>query len=112
MHWVVKHRAKQAYAREVYALQMAGKLPLTPFPSWERVSLRATLVVGNAMDHDNAVSRCKWPIDLLVQLGYLADDRRKNVVWAAFPEQVVSRKLPPSLTLVLGPVESPSGAGS
>jgi hypothetical protein len=55
------------------------------------------------MDHDNAVARCKWPLDLLVQLGYLADDRRKNVQWAGFPDQIVSRKQEPSLTLIITP---------
>lgn len=105
MHWTVKHRAKTEYARHVYALQMAGKLPLTPFQPWNKALVTATLVVGNAMDDDNAVARCKWPLDLLVQLGYLADDRRKVLQWAAFPEQVVSRKQEPSLTLILSPVD-------
>lgn len=106
MHWTVKHRAKQEYARQVYARQLAGQMPLTPFVPWEKALVYATLVVGNAMDDDNAVARCKWPLDLLVQLGYLADDRRKVLRWAAFPEQIVSRKQEPSLTLVLAPVAS------
>lgn len=105
MHWVVKHRAKQEYARAVYALQMAGQLPLIPFQPLTLASVRATLVVGNMMDHDNAVARCKWPLDLLVQLGYLQDDRPKVLKWEAFPEQVVSRKEEPSLTLVITPRE-------
>jgi hypothetical protein len=103
MHWTVKHREKQRYAAAVYALQMAGKLPTIPFPPYKRVTVSATLVVGNEMDHDNAVARCKWPLDLLVQLGYLADDRRKNVQWAGFPDQIVSRKQEPSLTLIITP---------
>lgn len=84
---------------------MAGKLPLIPFEPIARATIRARLVLGNAMDDDNAVARCKWPLDLLVELGWLKDDRRKVLKWEAFPEQVVSRKEPPSLTLVVTPVE-------
>lgn len=103
MHWRVKHKERTAYAGLVYALQMAGRLPPIPFPPIPRARVSATLVLHNPMDEDNAVARCKWPLDLLVQLGYLSDDRRKVLRWVAFPEQVVDRKAVPSLTLVLTP---------
>jgi hypothetical protein len=104
MHWRVKHRARQQYAAAIYALQMAGQLPKIPWPAYPKATVRASLVLGAAMDDDNAVARCKWPLDILVELGYLADDRRKCLRWESFPEQTVSRKLEPSLTLVLTPV--------
>lgn len=103
MHWVVKHKARAAYYQQIAALLLTGKLPPIPLPAIQKATVRATLVLGAAMDDDNAVARCKWALDALVKLCYLADDRRKVLRWEAFPEQVVSRKEPPSLTLVITP---------
>ena len=104
MHWTAKYREKRRYAAAVYALQLSGKMPPIPFPPIARATIRAALVLGAAQDDDNAVARCKWAVDLLVQLGYLQDDRRKVLRWEGFPEQTVSRKIPHSLTLVVTPV--------
>jgi hypothetical protein len=63
--------------------------------------MTATLTLYNAMDHDGAVSRCKWALDWLVTRGYLVDDGPAILTWTGMPQQVVDRKLPARLTVVL-----------
>ena len=88
MHWRVKQNAKNAYAAQVHVLLATRQLPPVPDAPIARAAVTATLTLGAWMDDDNAVARCKWPIDLLVRLGYLADDRRTCLRWGAFPEQI------------------------
>lgn len=101
MHWRTRQRERRAYEGWLDALLLTRQLPPVPRIPWARATVRVAMVVGAAMDEDNAVARCKWPLDWIVKAGYLADDRSSNLTWAAFPEQVVSRKLPRTLTITL-----------
>jgi len=106
MHWRTKHGQRQAYERFLTGLLRAQQLPAVPALPLERAVVYAALRLGAHMDDDNAVARCKWPLDWLVKAGYLADDRRKVLQWGAFPSQHVTRKLGPMLTLTLVPAEA------
>lgn len=53
--------------------------------------LSFVLYVGNRMDDDNALARCKWPIDWLVANGYLVDDKPAHCRMT-IPEQIITRK--------------------
>lgn len=101
MHWRTKLKGKNGYYGALDMLLMLHRIPAPPEVPWSKAQVYATLVVGNAMDEDNSVARLKWPLDWLVKRGYVKDDRRSALKWAAFPEQVVSRKRAPALLLVL-----------
>lgn len=77
---------------------------------WPRVEIRSVMTLGTRMDTSNAMNRHKWPEDWLVTRGFLAGDREKNLVWAAFPEQVISRTLPPEIKLTLTPLAGAEAA--
>ncbi len=49
------------------------------------------MYLGGAMDDDNAMARHKPLLDWLKTRGYIADDRKKNIVWEGLPEQIVKR---------------------
>ena len=55
--------------------------------------LASTLFLAKLMDSDNALARLKWPIDLLVKWGYLADDRPSRCKMLV-PAQVIDRARP------------------
>lgn len=113
MHWRVKLNAKHGYMRELEAIATAIRhgarlpagmdyhIPPAPYAPWEKASIEAHMVLGGHMDDDNAMARVKWPLDWLRHRGYIQDDRRKHLRWAGLPEQEVTRKSPPLLTLTL-----------
>lgn len=107
LHWRAKHGQRQAYERLLTGLLYARQLPPVPALPLPRVTVFAELRLGNAMDDDNAVARCKWALDWIVKAGYLEDDRRSVVQWGGFPTQHLTRKMPPQLTLTLIPRETP-----
>jgi len=103
MHWRAKHGQRQAYERFLSGLLYAQQLPAVPALPLPRAVVYAAMRLGHGMDEDNAVARCKWPLDWIVKAGYLEDDRRQVLQWGAFPTQHITRKLPPLLTLTLVP---------
>ena len=56
-----------------------------------QVKLSFILQLGNRMDDDNALARCKWPVDWLVSRGYLVDDKPAHCRMT-IPEQIITRK--------------------
>jgi hypothetical protein len=56
------------------------------------------------MDDGNAMNRHKWIEDWLTTRGYIVDDRKKNLEWEGFPEQIVKRDGNYSITLTLTPI--------
>jgi len=101
MHWRVKHNAKVAYWEALDYLRMAKRIPAPPKKPLGPVRVASAMVLGNSMDHDNAIARHKWCVDWLVSRGYLINDTRKLVIWGGFPDQRISRKEPASITLTL-----------
>lgn len=95
MHWRAKDVARGKYmecCRLAYHAQpslqvMASMLKLYPAAG---ASLKFALHLGRQMDHDNALARCKWPVDFLVAQGLLQDDSPKHCAMS-IPEQVVTR---------------------
>lgn len=91
VHWRVKHKQRQAYFDALDWLAIAKQLPAPPTVPLDSVTLEAVMHLARQMDHDNAVARCKWPIDWLRTRGYIADDSPSHLRWASFPEQRVKR---------------------
>lgn len=106
-HWRGRHARKLAYKRELDERQQAGLLPPPPARPLTHAILASVMVLGAAMDDDNALARHKVVLDWLVSRGYLAGDSRKHVRWAGLPEQRVTRKAAPSITLTLTSIEAP-----
>jgi len=79
-------------------------IPLQPDAPLARVSVRSTMHLGGAMDDDNALARHKPLLDWLKTRGYIVDDRKKNVVWEALPEQIVRRDGNYRIELTLNPI--------
>lgn len=104
-HWRVKQNKKKQYYAALDLLRVAQLLPPVPSVPWGRATVTAAMVLGAAQDDDNAMARCKWALDWIVRAGYIADDRRKVLRWAGFPDQHVTRKLPYTLTLTLAPCD-------
>ncbi len=103
-HWRSAHREKLAYWETLDILVMAKKIPRPPETPSARVTLRSVMYLGGAMDDDNAAARHKWAVDWLRERGYIAGDRRSNLRWEGFPEQVVKRDGHYRLVLTLTPL--------
>jgi hypothetical protein len=76
-------------------------IPGPPRKPLGKARITSRMVLGAAMDQDNAMSRHKWVCDWLSERGYIADDRAKCLTWTGFPEQRVTRKEPASITITL-----------
>lgn len=107
--WRKVHRERAAYLEALYAIQKTGlslqyttrshtvfrrdfEIPDPPAEPHSHVSVTATLYVYNRMDQDNALARLKWPVDWIVEAGYVADDSPEHWSWAGVPEQRIDRK--------------------
>jgi hypothetical protein len=109
MHWRTKHARRTAYVEQAKMWLLLRDFTL---PSWysERLplplaELGATLYLHSLMDDDGALSRLKWPIDVLVRQGYLVDDSRKHCRMT-IPEQVIERdKSRQKVEITLTPIE-------
>lgn len=103
-HWSKRHKAKVALWNRCDLFAAGHILPRPPAEPLARASVRVQMVVGNPMDPDNAITRCKPLIDWLVTRGYLAGDRMKHLRWEGVPEQRVSHKNAPEVRFVLTPL--------
>ena len=103
-HWRVQHREKKAYLARLDVLQATGRLPPPPPAPFARARIRSTMHLGAHMDDDNAMARHKPLLDWLKTRGYVADDRKRNLEWDAFPEQIVRRTGDYRITLTLFPL--------
>jgi hypothetical protein len=100
-HWRAVERAKRRYWAALDERQNCGLIP-PPLPRpLDRASLRSVMYLGAPMDDDNAVARHKWILDWLRTRGYVRDDRRKVLTWAAFPDQIIKRGQEYRIELVL-----------
>jgi hypothetical protein len=107
MHWRTKLEAKRAYFAELDWRQGAT-IPDPPGVPFSRCRIRSRMLLGGAMDDDNAMHRHKWVLDWLKTRGYIVDDRKKCLTWEAFPEQIVKRDGKYRIELTLTPLpESP-----
>lgn len=84
------------------------KIPRPPGQPFECVAVRSLMHLGGAMDDDNALARHKPLLDWLKTRGYLVDDRKKNVVWEALPDQKVRRDNNYRIELTVTPLPSES----
>lgn len=101
MHWAVKNKSRTAYWRHLDLLKHGKILPPPPKVPFEKVVIKSEMVLGSAMDHDNAVARHKYVIDWLKKRKYIVDDGPKRLRWAGFPSQRVSRKNEPEILITL-----------
>lgn len=103
-HWRTVHREKAAYQAALTTRLRARLLPVPPPEPFARVRIHSTMYLGAHMDDDNAMARHKWLVDWLRAAGYVADDRKRNIEWAAFPEQIVKRDGNYRIVLTLSPL--------
>jgi hypothetical protein len=101
MHWRKRHREKCAYWDTLDMMRVLRRIPGPPRTPLRKARITSRMVLGAAMDQDNAMSRHKWVCDWLSERGYIADDRAKCLTWTGFPEQRVTRKEPASITITL-----------
>lgn len=104
-HWRAMYREKLAYWQRLDLLVLARQIPRPPARPIARATLRSVMYLGGAMDEENAAARHKIAIDWLRERGYIADDRRKNLRWESFPEQVVKRDGNYRIALTITPIE-------
>jgi hypothetical protein len=91
MHWRSKQKRRVAYLEHCVYECILRHVSADAYRLKERhAALAFTLYLGAQMDHDNALARCKWPVDFLVAQGFLHDDSPK---WCQFsiPSQVITR---------------------
>lgn len=101
-HWAMKHRRKNTLWGLCDVLVKGKILPMPPKDApWTKATISSRMVVGNSMDHDNAIARHKPLLDWLVTRGYLLNDTRKCLDWTGFPAQKVSRKNLPEIEITL-----------
>lgn len=103
-HWRTKEKLRSEYFARCDLLYAARMLPRAVGGAfvWERATVSAHLVLGQSMDEDNAMARCKWPLDWAVRKGYVRDDSAKHLKWAGLPTQDVrSTKTSHGITLTL-----------
>lgn len=104
-HWRSAHREKTAYWAQLDLLLAAKQIPRPPAAPLTKATLRSVMYLGGAMDDENAAARHKIAIDWLKKRRFIVDDRRKNLRWEAFPEQVIRRDGNYRLVLTLTPIE-------
>ena len=91
-HWRTRDNQRKLYLATLDARQAAGLVPRPPKKPMTKARLRSVMHLGAAMDDDNAMRRHKWVLDWLRTRGYIADDKKKCLTWAGFPEQHVNRR--------------------
>lgn len=90
MHWRTKERFRKNYFNTMDMLYAARLLP-RPGDTWAQATVRAELFMKADMDDDNAMARCKWPVDWIVRKGYVLDDSRAHLRWEGLPAQTITR---------------------
>lgn len=85
------------------ALRVQGiPRPPLPWPAWELVS--ADFRVFNARDPIELLASLKWPVDVLVRLGYVANDSPRELRRVCIPQQSIDRRNL-GVTLTLRPLK-------
>ncbi len=99
---VVYDQHLEAYELEAMAAlrQQGITAPETPWPRWRLVS--AAFRVHNQRDWIELLASLKWPVDVLVRLGFVLDDSPREMEPPPTPTQVIDRKRL-GVTLVIAP---------
>lgn len=100
-HWRTQWREKESLLALCDTLQGGDILPPPPAEPWAKVEVSSCMTLYNPMDDDNAMARHKPLLDWLKTRGYIVDDRKKCLSWAALPRQRISRKNEPGIELTL-----------
>lgn len=85
-HWRTEKRKHDAWMN--LATVVNRKRPRRPL---QKAHVHATMYLHQTMDRDNLVARMKWPLDWLVERGFLEDDT-PSVVVSLIVEQAIDRK--------------------
>lgn len=90
VHWRRRISQKDAYRQKVRntVLMIPWQVRRPKGAPWRRVHIEAKVYVWNLMDMDNLWARLKWPVDALVQEGYIVDDSPKFVRWGPVEQEV------------------------
>lgn len=97
---VVYDQHLEAYEDEaVVMLRQQGVRP--PAAPWERWALtRVAFRLRNLRDWTEVLASLKWPIDVLVRQGFVADDSPREMAPPPCPEQTIDRRRP-GITLTI-----------
>jgi hypothetical protein len=89
---VVYDSEKRAYETTcLAALRGSGiSVPRTPWPRWSLIAAEFRLF--HLRDEIELLASLKWPVDALVNLGFVADDSPRELVSIPRPVQVVDQK--------------------
>jgi hypothetical protein len=89
---VVYDQHLETYELECRAdLRIAGiRPPVTPWPRWRLEA--AEFRLHQLRDPIELLASLKWPVDVLVRLGFVADDSPRELVATSIPTQVIDRK--------------------
>lgn len=89
---VVYDQHLEAYEIEALAAlrQQGITPPATPWPRWRLVS--AAFRVHNERDWTELLASLKWPVDVLVRLGFVLDDSPREMEPPPTPTQAIDRK--------------------
>lgn len=95
MHWRTRQRKRRAYNEtcDMACIMYPDVHYARPRVPLAKAKIRATVYVWAKMDADNLMARLKWPVDFLVNDGWLYDDGPDHLEWE-MPRQVVDRKNP------------------
>jgi hypothetical protein len=97
LHWREKARRHQAWKMLAVVRERGLRGRHRPM---QRLRVTAVLYHGGAvMDHDNAVARLKWCLDLLRERGLIVDDSPRHLTLTGIPEQRAGRPRRVVLTL-------------
>ena len=88
LHWAEKNRKMNFY----FNLCLATVKTKRPEYPLSQADISATLYVWNLMDEgDNMRTRLKWPLDFLVQRGFIENDSPKVLVWGTVTQEIDRR---------------------
>jgi hypothetical protein len=101
---VVYDQHLEAYGLEALAaLRRQGiRPPAVPWPRWTIVS--AEFRLHALRDWGELLASLKWPLDVLVRLGFVADDSPRELAPPPTPTQVIDRQRR-GVTLTIAPVD-------
>lgn len=85
---------KKAFKDGAIALRMLEKGRIDAFPAMEKAIISFVFYSKKSRDYDNNSENIKRIQDTLVSLGFLVDDKRKNLTSKGNPKEVIVKSMP------------------
>ena len=88
-HWTTERRLKIEYYNKAELMVMLQKLKPE---NLRAANISAKIYAWALSDYDNLYARLKWPLDFLVNMGFIHDDSPQVLKWVTPLEQEIDRK--------------------